>query len=295
MLRVTPLGDHDSSYVYFVAEGVLASNTREFTDSEGKTVVEGAQAGKENLYLWNGNKTTFIATGIDYGPFGIQQTSPDGKWLAFESEKSLTGYDNGRGSGMKFASASFSCTASPQASSPALRATPRANLRSARRRCGAALGEAYVKKSTESSLPAAPAHGRWPGVLRNDGSARALRYEWRARRLRVRGRRCVPDLERHEPFETTLEGVSESGDDVFFRSDQRAGAAGQPGRRDCHLRCARRRVASPNRPPRRRVRPRTPAARRSRRSPRFTGRLRARRSPAWGTSSRRPPKRPSRR
>ena len=62
MLRVTPLGGHDSSYVYFVAEGVLASNTREFTNSEGKTVVEGAEAGKENLYLWNGEKTTFIAT-----------------------------------------------------------------------------------------------------------------------------------------------------------------------------------------------------------------------------------------
>ena len=64
VLRVTPLGAHDSSYVYFVAEGVLASNTREFTNSEGKTVVEGAEAGKENLYLWNGEKTTFIATGV---------------------------------------------------------------------------------------------------------------------------------------------------------------------------------------------------------------------------------------
>ena len=62
VLRVTPLGGHDSSYVYFVAKGVLASNTREFTNSEGQTVVEGAEAGKENLYLWNGEKTTFIAS-----------------------------------------------------------------------------------------------------------------------------------------------------------------------------------------------------------------------------------------
>ena len=66
VLRVTPLGPHDSSDVYFVAKGVLASNTREFTNGEGKTVVEGAQAGKENLYLWNGDKTTFIATGVEY-------------------------------------------------------------------------------------------------------------------------------------------------------------------------------------------------------------------------------------
>ncbi len=92
--RVTPLGAHDSSYVYFVAEGVLASNTREFTNSEGKTVVEGAEAGKENLYLWNGEKTTFIATGVsNNGRSGNEQTSPDGKWLAFESKKSLTDYD----------------------------------------------------------------------------------------------------------------------------------------------------------------------------------------------------------
>ena len=96
VLRVTPLGPHDSSYVYFVATGVLASNTREITNSEGKTVVEGAQAGKENLYLWNGEKTTFIATGDpNYDrPFVGGRTSPDGKWLAFESRKSLTGYDN---------------------------------------------------------------------------------------------------------------------------------------------------------------------------------------------------------
>jgi hypothetical protein len=95
VLRVTPLGAHDSSYVYFIAMGVLASNTREFTNSEGKTVVEGAEAGKQNLYLWNGEKTTFIAPGVEYnGQLPFTHTSPDGKWLAFESHESLTGYDN---------------------------------------------------------------------------------------------------------------------------------------------------------------------------------------------------------
>ncbi len=94
VLHVTPLGGHDSSYVYFAAKGVLASNTREFTNSEGKTVVEGAQVGKENLYLWNGEETTFIATGVEYSRLGIAQTSPDGTWLAFESKNGLTGYDN---------------------------------------------------------------------------------------------------------------------------------------------------------------------------------------------------------
>ena len=97
VLSVTPLGGQDSSDVYFVAKGVLASNTREFTNSEGKTVVEGAEAGKENVYLWNGEKTTFIATGIiNSGASGFEgeQASPDGQWLSFESRESLTGYDN---------------------------------------------------------------------------------------------------------------------------------------------------------------------------------------------------------
>ena len=94
VLRVIPLGGHDSSYVYFVAEGVLASNTREFSNSEGKTVVEGAEPGKQNLYLWNGEKTVFIASGVSYqGRQGNEQTSSDGKWIAFESQKGLTGYD----------------------------------------------------------------------------------------------------------------------------------------------------------------------------------------------------------
>ena len=89
-------------------------------------------------------------------------------------------------------------------------------------------------------------------------------------------------------FESVLEDASESGDDAFFSSAQAARAAGQPGRTDRHLRCARRRRASPNRPPRRRARPPTPAACRFRHSLRSTGRRRARHSPASATSRRLP-------
>ena len=89
VIRVSPLGAKDSSHLYFVASGVLASNTREYTSSEGNVVLERAQAGQENLYLSSGGTTTFIASAS-----GAGQASPDGTWFAFDASKSLTGYDN---------------------------------------------------------------------------------------------------------------------------------------------------------------------------------------------------------
>jgi hypothetical protein len=74
----------DGSYVYFVAEGVLAS---------------GATPGQENLYVDHNGTTTFIATlsGSDGSDWNSQLTSrvtPDGTHLAFDSVQSLTGFDN---------------------------------------------------------------------------------------------------------------------------------------------------------------------------------------------------------
>jgi hypothetical protein len=78
-------------YVYFVAHGRLAS---------------GAAAGGENLYvvLGGASEPTFIATlgtgepeRSDFAEAVMGRTSrvsPDGKLLAFQSELSLTGYDN---------------------------------------------------------------------------------------------------------------------------------------------------------------------------------------------------------
>ena len=76
---VSAFGSQDSSHVYFVAKGVLA---------------EDAQSGQENLYVWDGSTTRLIATlsgGEDGAGAGV---SPDGTWFAFDSDKSLTGYDN---------------------------------------------------------------------------------------------------------------------------------------------------------------------------------------------------------
>ncbi len=100
--RVSLLGSKDSSDVYFVAGGVLASNTREYTDSEGGTVLEKAQPGQDNLYLWSGGTTTFIASGPTEGNEalgGYGQVSPDGTWFAFETQRSLTGYNNAEAGG----------------------------------------------------------------------------------------------------------------------------------------------------------------------------------------------------
>jgi DNA-binding beta-propeller fold protein YncE len=82
----------DGSYVYFVATGSLAS---------------GATAGQPNLYVWHEGTTTFITT-LEKGEHGegdsldwlstsqssSVRVSQDGSHVAFNSLRSLTGYDN---------------------------------------------------------------------------------------------------------------------------------------------------------------------------------------------------------
>jgi hypothetical protein len=72
----------DGSYVYFIADGVLAG---------------GATAGQPNLYVSDGGAApAFIATlagAVEVGP-GNSSVTPDGRHLLFQSLLSLTGYDN---------------------------------------------------------------------------------------------------------------------------------------------------------------------------------------------------------
>ena len=85
----------DGSYLYFFANGVL-------TGAQESEHHEKAQSGQPNLYLSHAGHTTFIATlsGEDSNdwnevPAGnTSRVSPDGRWLAFMSDRSLTGYDN---------------------------------------------------------------------------------------------------------------------------------------------------------------------------------------------------------
>jgi hypothetical protein len=92
----------DLSHVYFVDSAVLSG---EEENSEGAK----AQAGKNNLYAWSAGTTTFVATlaaadngiAISYGGSWNEapsnrtaQASPAGRYVAFLSRASLTGYDN---------------------------------------------------------------------------------------------------------------------------------------------------------------------------------------------------------
>jgi DNA-binding beta-propeller fold protein YncE len=92
----------DLTHVYFVDTSVLAANANE----NSETAVEG----KLNLYGWKDGTTVFIGRLLagDNGTFELEpagdwrssssertaQVTPDGHYLAFISEASLTGYDN---------------------------------------------------------------------------------------------------------------------------------------------------------------------------------------------------------
>ncbi len=102
-VQKTVLGSsEDGSYVYFVANGVLTG-----TEENGEH--EKALTGQDNLYLEHYDSETsrwtpmFIATlnGSDYLDWygdelkrHTSRVSPDGRYLAFMSSQSLTGYDN---------------------------------------------------------------------------------------------------------------------------------------------------------------------------------------------------------
>lgn len=93
----------DGSLVYVVAQGVLSANEVEYDGRKEKAV-----SGGDNLYLLERSgdawRARFIATlSSEDQPVWASsgnvaedsaQVSPDGRWLAFMSERSLTGYDN---------------------------------------------------------------------------------------------------------------------------------------------------------------------------------------------------------
>ncbi len=88
----------DGSYVYFAAAGALAPGA-----SPGRCGGNSPQPGETqlcNLYLRHDGATTFVAglSQEDFPDWGVgggstARVSPNGRWLAFMSNRSLTGYD----------------------------------------------------------------------------------------------------------------------------------------------------------------------------------------------------------
>jgi hypothetical protein len=90
-----PGASEDGSYVYFVATGVLTGGQ---VNERGETAV----AGQSNLYVRHEGVTKLVAVlsseDISDWPTSLHtltaRVSPDGRWLAFMSVRSLTGFDN---------------------------------------------------------------------------------------------------------------------------------------------------------------------------------------------------------
>jgi hypothetical protein len=102
--RVLPGASEDGSYVYFVANGAL---------TEGEGAVHGtcngllsAPTALCNLYVWHEGATHLVAvlSAEDFPDWNgngsasvlealTARVSPDGRWLAFMSQRPLTGYD----------------------------------------------------------------------------------------------------------------------------------------------------------------------------------------------------------
>lgn len=100
VLGIVPAISDDGSRLYYVAEGVLDAEPNEYGDV--------ASSGEPNLYLWEkGVGSRFIATlsAADHTDWGVKgsvgvarfisaASSPNGRYFAFMSEQSLTGYEN---------------------------------------------------------------------------------------------------------------------------------------------------------------------------------------------------------
>jgi hypothetical protein len=105
---LTPAGDvqgeflgssTDGSYVYFVANGVLASGA---TAGGCENKVDFKPNVECNVYMWHEGAIEFVAqlSGEDQPDWRREtsretsRVSPDGQWLEFMSQRSLTGYEN---------------------------------------------------------------------------------------------------------------------------------------------------------------------------------------------------------
>jgi hypothetical protein len=205
VLRVSVLGGKDASHVYFVAQGVLATNKREYTDSEGKTVHEEAENSHHNLYVWSGGTIKYIAT-LDESDFGTGNVSPDGTWFAFDSFKSLTGYDNTGPGGGPAEEVFLYSTSSNRLACASCNPTGEAPV-SGGANVPSAAGARYISNGGRLFFETREA------LLPSDTNDQSDVYEYENGQpsLLSSGTSTEP---------SSFIGASESGDDVFFTSSQ---------------------------------------------------------------------------
>lgn len=193
--RVSAFGSQDSSHVYFTAKGVLA---------------EGAKSGENNLYLDQAGTITLIAT-LGEGDFGTGAVSPDGTWFAFNSQKSLTGYDNGHPGGgaapelflYSAATGQLACAScNPSGEAPVAGG---ANLPNPVERPLSNGGRVFFE--TEEALLPSDTNGRVDVYEFEDGGLSLISTGTSA-------------FEPPGGGGGIFKGASESGDDVFFESTQ---------------------------------------------------------------------------
>ena len=105
VLGTLPGVSEGGSYVYFVADGVLGDGAQRGATPGDCVIGEEAKAPGEhcNLYVLHEGVTRLVAvlSGVDDPDWGagymrapVSRVSPNGEWLAFMSNRSLTGYDN---------------------------------------------------------------------------------------------------------------------------------------------------------------------------------------------------------
>jgi hypothetical protein len=98
-----PGASDDAAYVYFVSNAMLKNNGVAVPGAQPGGCGSGAVIGSTcNLYVRYAGTTRLVAelSGIDEPDWWpslsglVARVSPDGRWLAFMSDRSLTGYDN---------------------------------------------------------------------------------------------------------------------------------------------------------------------------------------------------------
>jgi DNA-binding beta-propeller fold protein YncE len=217
----------DLSHIYFVDKAVLTGE--EENERGGK-----AQAGENNLYAWDEGTTKFIATlqpkapdlSVDaaswsfYAGLRKAEASPNGRWLAFESTAPLTGqsagvflyggiflYDSSTGK--------LACVSCNPSGARPLGGSTLENLQE--NGAGPALAQPrYLTDSGRLYFDSADSLSLFDT---NNGAEDVYQYEPEGQGTCKREGGCLDLISAgHEPIDSNLLAVDETGKNVFFTS-----------------------------------------------------------------------------